>query len=393
MPQKKAKDDGSDTPTPHFARVFKRWTRRSATRDTRSSNHIGATRTGAEDPVDAAVSPRLAALDQRNWSLQYGSSSFADFVAYARYLLAIPIMIISDRSSDNRIRGLVDNFVKSGIIPADSLPIFGQMLRQADTRTASAPAEGAMLVLAFVLAAVTAYRTAELGAGQWVTGVADHSRGLSPAGWWNLLVSAPLFFFITLRWFWRFIVWTALLKRISRLPLKLVASHPDRSGGRGFLTLFPMIFWPLAFALSGVVASGLPQQLTFGGMDLNELWPVAIFWTLLVMGVFVGPLLVFAPGLSRLRERAVLEHGELVTRHNRLGEHRIREHFQACGEPDIDAITTMADIAPLIQAIYSIRLIPRGEMGRPSAGRRSRDPTAGGCSHTDSGQRDRAEAH
>ena len=186
----------------------------------------------------------LAALDQRNWSLQYDSSFFADFVAYARYLLAIPIMIISDRSSDNRIRGLVDNFVKSGIIPADSLPIFGQMLRQADTRTASAPAEGAMLVLAFVLAAVTAYQTAELGAGQRVTGVADHSRGLSPAGWWNLLVSAPLFFFITLRWFWRFTVWAALLKRISRLPLQLVASHPDRSGGLGFLTLFPMIFWP-----------------------------------------------------------------------------------------------------------------------------------------------------
>ena len=106
------------------------------------------------------------------------------------------------------------------------------------------------------------------------------------------------------------------------------------------------------------MASGLLRQLTFGGMDLNTLCPVAILWTLLVMGVFAGPLLLFAPGLARLRERAVLEHGELVTHHNRLGEHRIREHFQASGEPDIDAISSMADIAPLIQTVYGIRLIP-----------------------------------
>ena len=57
----------------------------------------------------------------------------------------------------------------------------------------------------------------------------------SPAGWWHVVVSLPLLIILFLGWIWRLVSWTRLLWLISRLRLRLVASHPDHAAGLGFV--------------------------------------------------------------------------------------------------------------------------------------------------------------
>ena len=50
----------------------------------------------------------------------------------------------------------------------------------------------------------------------------------TPAGYWFMLVSAPIFQFILVRWYYRFFLWFWFLWRVSRLELRCVASRGGR---------------------------------------------------------------------------------------------------------------------------------------------------------------------
>lgn len=71
---------------------------------------------------------------------------------------------------------------------------------------------------------------------------------LTPADYWNVFVSVPLFQFVLVRWYFRFFLWFWFLFRVSRLRLCLLASHADRAAGLGFLGVSVNAF--AAFSLS-----------------------------------------------------------------------------------------------------------------------------------------------
>jgi len=79
---------------------------------------------------------------------------------------------------------------------------------------------------------------------------------LSSAGWWYVYVSLPLFQFILFRWYFRLFVWMRFLWHVTRCDLSLVPTHPDRSGGLGFLSLTVVAFAPVLLA-HGVMLAGL----------------------------------------------------------------------------------------------------------------------------------------
>src|SRR5206468_8851634 len=79
------------------------------------------------------------------------------------------------------------------------------------------------------------------------------------AGWWLGCVSLPLVQFILLRWYFRLLIWTRFLWHVSRIDLRLVAIHPDRAGGLGFLSTVTYAFAPL-LAGQGVLRRRDGQQ-------------------------------------------------------------------------------------------------------------------------------------
>ncbi len=300
----------------------------------------------------------LAGLDSRNWDLEYDHSFFTDLEAYSRFLVAIVILIITDRTTDHRLHKLLVTFENTGIVARALHADFFQRIVLGDKRTSSGVAEMMMLVFSFVLTVISAYYVAQNDLEQWTSSMAGFGGPLSPAGWWKVLVGAPLYFFLMFRWTWRLVVWTLLMKEIKDLPLQLVATHPDKAGGLGFLTIFPAMFLPLVFSLSMVFATGVLQIILVQNGQVVDLEYAVAGWLALVLIAFVGPLGLFTPKLLELRERSILEYGAIISHYNRLAEQQIFEDY-AQGRPvDKETVSMLADIAAGVETIKALKPMP-----------------------------------
>jgi hypothetical protein len=300
----------------------------------------------------------LAGFDSRNWNFQYNHSFFTDLESYSRYLIAIFILLITDRATDSRLDKLLATFEETDIVNREMHAEFFKRIVAGDTRTSSALAEAIMLVLSVLVVTFSVYYLAQNSLTRWESPMTGFAGPLSPAGWWAVLVSAPLYFFLMFRWVWRLIVWTLLMRDIAKLPLRLVATHPDKAGGLGFLTIFPVMFLPLVFSLSMVFATGVLQTLLIQGGEVAQLEYTVFAWLMLVLIIFVGPLGLFTPRLLALKEQSILDFGVMVTHYNRMAEHKIRDDF-AQGRPiDKDTVAMLADITVSLDTIKSIKIMP-----------------------------------
>lgn len=231
--------------------------------------------------------------------------------------------------------------------------MLARALGLADRRSSSWLAEGVILVFALIWPGLTAHYAVALAGTSWEGTAVGGQVTLSWAGEIARFLSTPLFLFLALRWLWRFLVWTGLLFRISRLPLQLTPLHPDRSGGLGFLAVFPGIFSGFIFALSCVVASAMVKELGLARHDPNVVWFAIAAWIAFNLILFLGPLLVFAGPLLAARERALLEYGRLANQHN-LALHRKWIDGGKSGE-ELAGTSDLGMAANLNSAIQSIR--------------------------------------
>src|SRR4029078_1927113 len=95
--------------------------------------------------------------------------------------------------------------------------------------------------------------------------------------------------------------WTRFLDQTSRLPVRLIATHPDSLGGLRF-TLMPIRgFAVVAFALGAVCAGSVAESVIVDGRPLWDFRFYIVAQVLVVLAIFAGP----APGgrrpLHRLR--------------------------------------------------------------------------------------------
>lgn len=275
-----------------------------------------------------------------------------DVTVIARYLVAISVLIATERYADGRFEILIREFRATRIVADDHERDFLEALQQADRRSSSAFAEAVIAVLAFAVAGWGTRVAASVAVGGWEGGLVDGHAVLSWAGLASSLVSGPLFFFLVLRWGWRFVVWTLLLFRFSRLPLDLLPLHPDRCGGLGFLSLYPSIFTGFVFALSSVVSVTVLKELHFVALSTSQIQSMLGLWVATVALLFLGPVAVFVPVLRRAREQALIDYGRLAHqqlhafRHRWLEAGRSGAEMLGSGDPssasDLNAIVTTA---------------------------------------------------
>jgi hypothetical protein len=245
-----------------------------------------------------------------------GWDFFLDWTTYARYLIAIALMLATERHADGRIRLLLVNFRKSDLIATGSRAAFADAVAKADRHSASPVAEALILVLAVAWTTTVASYAISLAGSNWEGAVVDGRLALSWAGVYEVAVSSTLFLFLALRWVWRFAVWAVLLLSISRLDLRLVAHNPDRAAGLGFLALFPSIFTGFAFALGCVVAASILKDLQYETLPANTVWLAIAVWIVTCVVWLVGPLLVFVGPLNAAREKALVELSRFATLHH-----------------------------------------------------------------------------
>ncbi len=220
-----------------------------------------------------------------------------DISVHTRFVVGLPLLIAAAHMLEPQCRGAVNQLYQGKLAdPAALDPVIDRAQRLRD----SVWVEGPLLVIAASLGQLVLWGV--VGPTGVVYGISHHASW-SFARIWYASLSLPLVQFLTLRWLWRWTVWNYLLVRVSRLPLAATATHPDRSGGLGFLS------WPIGgytwfvAAISSVLAGAWGTQLIDKRATIPSLAPTLVGFIVLAWLVGCAPLLMFSSQVYRARRR------------------------------------------------------------------------------------------
>ncbi|MDO9596100.1 MAG: hypothetical protein Q7J47_00110 [Azoarcus sp.] len=303
----------------------------------------------------------LAVMEGRAFGDEVAVPFFYDFAVHIRFLLALPLLFVAEVVAHQRIRPVVKAFEARNLIPPDSRARFDAALNSAFKARNSVFAELVIIALVYGVGFVVIWKQyLTFDGSAWFSMLSPTGAGLSAAGLWYGYVSLPIFQFLMLRWYFRVFIWARFMWQVSRIPLCLVPTHPDRAGGLGFLAHSVSAFVALALAHSVVLSGQLLNRIVHLGASLPEfaieIGAMVVFMLLLTL----GPLVVFAGQLAQLRRTGLDEYGVLSQRLAREFDTKWcrggAPHDEAfLGSPDISAL---ADMGSCHEVIKDMRPVP-----------------------------------
>lgn len=244
-----------------------------------------------------------------------------DLGVWSRFLVAVGVLVLSEQMVEQQLHTIQAQFTRAPLLAPESRTDAAAAVLRALRRRDLPLAELVILAVAFLLAISGAQLKLGGDPSLWLA-QADGAGvlHLTMAGWWCMLVSAPLFWFLVLRWLWRHLVWGLLLRDVARLELRLVATHPDGYGGLAFIGGYPNAFAAFVFAMTCVVAAEALQALLHGKLAAPA-FPTAMgVWLAIVVLLFAFPLAAFSGPLKRLKQQTLLAMGSAATRQEREHE-------------------------------------------------------------------------
>lgn len=268
---------------------------------------------------------------------------------HVRFLLAIPLLVVAEATLEARCLAAAAD-VAAERIPADPGRWEAILRRAGRLRDAWWPE---LLFLAGVVVA------AQLA---WWGGLGAPPGDRTPAHAWHRLAALPLFQFLLVRVVWQWLRWAHVLWRLARQPLQLTATHPDRVGGLGHLELPVAGLVVAILAGSAVVSSGWGARIMEGEVTLPELMGPLLILAVFLQLLALGPLLVFAPHLFRLRANGIRTYGIFAMHyttafHERWIAPRTKTDEEPLGSQDIQAL---ADLGTAFAVVESVRFAPFG---------------------------------
>lgn len=282
-----------------------------------------------------------------------------DFPISVRLLLAIPILIVAEVMIEGRPVEAIAHFHQSGLLKEKNYPEFEALIRQALKMRDSHLAE-AVIVIAVVFS--TAFLKVEFSdsSSTWQFLVSPSGATRTMAGWWHILVSLPIFQFLTGRWLWRYLIWCWVLWRVSRLDLNLVPTHPDRTAGLGFLGEVQARFGIIVLAPSSILSAHLAQEILYAGAPLAGYKMMILGYILLVLIALLAPLLIFSAELFEVRRRGLLEYGALANRYVHFFDRKWIRGDSPEGEALLGTsdIQSLADLGNSFAIISEMRFAP-----------------------------------
>ncbi|QNK01003.1 hypothetical protein [Dyella telluris] len=307
----------------------------------------------------------LAIICLVEWLFLHSSSSagfFSDVAAYARFLLAVPILILSDYIILPRLEAIAQYFVHSGLVLPDDRQRFDEAIASARRMSLGVWPSLGMAIVVYSLVITIGVTISPQALLDWQR--ADGPLNLSVAGWWNLLVSSPLVLGLILSWLWRLGVWMRFLHLLSRMQLRLVPSHPDKAAGLEFVALSPRIFAPLAFAIGVLTAGTLGNEVVHLHLDPMDHIAVPVATAIVVVALLISPPLLFARTLMLTRRRGVFEYGALARQVGAEFEAKWLDgkktvDTSALSEPDFSATTDLYSVAANVYAMQPTLFDPR----------------------------------
>ena len=193
---------------------------------------------------------------------------------HARFLLALPLLMLAELGVHLRMRRLVAQFYRArpGCRAGPAPRQRGHRIGHASAEFVGrrAPAHRAHLRARHPGCGTTSRSTRAPGPrDRRREAASDSPICRSPAGGtrWSACPSSSS---CSLRWYFRMFIWTRFLWQVSRIELKLVPTHPDRVGGLGFLGNIVYAFTPLLLAHGVLLAGLIADRIFFAGAKLPQ---------------------------------------------------------------------------------------------------------------------------
>jgi len=289
-------------------------------------------------------------------------SFLRDIEANARFLVAVPALIIAEATVHRRISPLVPRFLERRIVEAEDLPAFRTAVNSALRIRDSNIVEGALLVLVYTMGLWIWWSQIALGVATWYAHPDVAHLNLTAAGYWYVFVSVPFFQFILLRWYMRLTIWFRLLWQVSKLNLHLSAAHPDQAGGIGYLGTGSYGFGPMLFAQGTLLAGLIASRVLHDGRTLLSFKMEAAGFVALFVLVIIGPLVMFTPKLDDALRDGAEEYGLLANRYvfgfeTKWIREGVPEANHLLGTPDLQSL---ADLGNSYSMVRRMRIIPFG---------------------------------
>jgi hypothetical protein len=303
----------------------------------------------------------LAALEGQILGGNAGVPFLRDIEVHNKFLLIIPLLIVSELVVHKRMRFVVKQFLERHLIPESALPRFDAAIASAFRLRNSVLAEVLLIAFVYVVGVLIVWRHyTTLATATWYAAPSGEGLKLSFAGVWYGYVSQPLFQFLLLRWYFRIFIWMRFLWQVSRIGLSLVPTHPDRVCGLGFLSNTIYAFATLAVAHGGLFAGFIANRIFYLGAALPQFKIEIVVLVVFLLCLVVGPLLLFAPQLAEAKRKGNREYGTLADRYVREFDAKWLRGGAPADEPLVGSgdIQSLADLNNSFEVVRTMRIVP-----------------------------------
>lgn len=295
------------------------------------------------------------------WSGDIHRSFITHFDTQARLLIALPLLIMSEKKVTKQLGKILGQFSESEIIERAEEQRYEMILEHNIRFIRSRWVDLGILLLCYLqVFLVMGYETDFASLFPWQTVEQSGSLTFNFAGKWNAWVSRPLMLFVIYRWLLRIIVWGNIMRKISGLNLRLYAIHPDQLGGLGFLGYSLRFFSPVAFSISVVLAGHFADYMLLANMHLADLKIIFLVYLIFMTLIFTLPLMMFIKPLSNAREAAVFNYYDLASGMNRELVKRVSSRNFKVESEDLDTAhySTVCDFNGLMSNMLQMKALP-----------------------------------
>jgi hypothetical protein len=289
------------------------------------------------------------------------TSFLRDIEVHARLLVSLPALIAAELIVHSRMLPVARRFVERRLILPKDLPRFHRAVESAFALRNSIPLEIALLAAVYIFGLWFWHSRFGIQASTWYA-MPGGRWHLTPAGFWYVFVSIPIFQFLLLRWYVRFSIWFRFLWQVSRIPLNLIPTHPDRAGGLGFLGTISYAYGPVLFGQGAVLAGLIASRVLYHGDSLLSFKLQAVGFVVFFVCAVFAPLIVFAPQMARSRRNGLAEYGLLAQRYvEGFKEKWIVDYGSNSGELlGTGDIQSLADLGNSYTVLNEMRMVPFG---------------------------------
>lgn len=286
-------------------------------------------------------------------------SFFSDFAVHARFLVALPALILAEAECIPRLGKIASHFAEAGLVVGPDTVRFQAAVSSTRRLLDSTTGEVVTIVLAYLVVVALALYVSMDALPSWHRGESTGVMRLSLAGWWHAFVSLPLLLVLFFGWLWRLALWARFLFLMSLLDLRLIPGHPDRVGGLKFVSSSLRGFRLISFALGAIVAGSVANSQVHHGKQLLDFKNLVIGLLIFLLILFAGPLTIFLKKLRETKRRGVFEYGALAGAVGTQFEAKwLRQRSIDGTSLEVQDFSTTTDLYSVTANVYAMQELP-----------------------------------